>query len=198
MATMVDLGSRTSSSSTAECCFILQSRGTSSSLVQPPRGWSRRTGCLQPLSRSRRRVSCINRAWPLWTGLRNWNANTASGKGKQTCNVSVRTEGKRHGCVYCLVHLLYPFLNNWLENLPRSLGVLLQRYQSVPDCLDRVRMQRQEAPKGEPGSEMRTSVAKTFPANKAQSAAGVNLSSYTLSSLSSLGGVLIRSIFWGL
>ena len=26
----------------------------------------------------RRRVSFISRAWPLWTGLRSWNANTAS------------------------------------------------------------------------------------------------------------------------
>lgn len=44
MATMVDSGFRTPSSSTAACCFILQGSGTSSSLVQPPSGWSSRTG----------------------------------------------------------------------------------------------------------------------------------------------------------
>lgn len=46
IATMVLDGSRMPSSRTAACCFILQLRGTSSSLVQPPRGWSRRTGFL--------------------------------------------------------------------------------------------------------------------------------------------------------
>lgn len=46
MATMVCSGSRTPSSRTAACCFMRQSSGTSSSLVQPPRGCRRRTGFL--------------------------------------------------------------------------------------------------------------------------------------------------------
>lgn len=46
IATMVLAGSRTPSSKTAACCFMRQSKGTSSSLVQPPTGCSRRTGFL--------------------------------------------------------------------------------------------------------------------------------------------------------
>lgn len=44
IATTVESGLRTPSSSTAACCFIRQCSGTSSSLVQPPSGWSSRTG----------------------------------------------------------------------------------------------------------------------------------------------------------
>jgi hypothetical protein len=43
-----------------------------------PRGCSSRTGFLYPLSSRRLRVSVMSKAWPLWTGLRSWKANTAS------------------------------------------------------------------------------------------------------------------------
>ena len=35
--------------------------------IEQPRGWSSRTGFLKPRSFSRLFVSCISRAWPLWT-----------------------------------------------------------------------------------------------------------------------------------
>ena len=44
IASTVLSGSSTPSSSTAWCCLMRVLRGTSSALVQPPRGWSRRTG----------------------------------------------------------------------------------------------------------------------------------------------------------
>ena len=49
IAMTVDSLSSSPSSSTALCCSILTARGTSSSLVQPPRGCSSRTGRLYPL-----------------------------------------------------------------------------------------------------------------------------------------------------
>ena len=71
-------GFKTLSFSTAWCCLIRMGNGTSSSLVQPPSGCKRSTGLLYPLSNSFWWVSCINNACPLWIGLRNWNAKTAS------------------------------------------------------------------------------------------------------------------------
>ena len=53
-------------------------RGTSSSLVQPPRGWRCRTGFLNPLSTICLLQLFINKACPLCTGFLSWNANTAS------------------------------------------------------------------------------------------------------------------------
>ena len=62
MAMTVDSLSSSPSSSTALCCSILTARGTSSSLVQPPRGCSSRTGRLYPLDSNCRlwKVSLIN------------------------------------------------------------------------------------------------------------------------------------------
>lgn len=63
---------------TFSCCFIRQLSGTSSAFVYPPNGWSKRMGFLNPISSNLRRVSVISKAWPLCTGFRSWNANTAS------------------------------------------------------------------------------------------------------------------------
>ena len=49
MARTVEVGSNTPASMMAWCCFILTDRGTSSSLVQPPRGCRRSTGFEYPL-----------------------------------------------------------------------------------------------------------------------------------------------------
>ena len=78
MARTVLSGSRTFSSSMVWCCSIRTGSGTSSSLVQPPRGWSSRTGLLKPRSSRACRVYCIKRACPLWTGFLSWKAKTAS------------------------------------------------------------------------------------------------------------------------
>lgn len=88
---------KTPSLKTAKCWFILTGNGTSSSLVHPPakilyeyrhfletiymlinnfkpKGWSNKTGFLNPLSRSCLCVSVIRSAWPLWIGFLNWNS----------------------------------------------------------------------------------------------------------------------------
>lgn len=78
MATTVDAGSSTLSSNMAACCCILTGRGTSSSLVHPPRGCKSSVGFLYPFSSMRLLVSCISNACPLWIGLRSWKAKTAS------------------------------------------------------------------------------------------------------------------------
>jgi len=46
IATTVDAGSSTASFNMAACCCILTGRGTSSSLVQPPKGCKSRVGFL--------------------------------------------------------------------------------------------------------------------------------------------------------
>ena len=60
------------------CCSIRTSKGTSSAFVKPPKGCSNRIGFLHPISKSRLRVSFINKACPLCTGFLNWKAKTAS------------------------------------------------------------------------------------------------------------------------
>ena len=92
MAMTVESLSSSPSSRTALCCSILVARGTSSSLVHPPRGCNSRTGRLYPLDSNWRLgfvlagcnlqqiylQSDIRRACPLWIGLRSWKAKTAS------------------------------------------------------------------------------------------------------------------------
>lgn len=90
MAKTVHEGSSTPLSMTASCCRIRVGRGTSSSFVHPPKGWSRRIG-LRRVWSSLRRVSCIRRACPLWMGLRSWKAKTASAS--ETCDKATGPTG---------------------------------------------------------------------------------------------------------
>lgn len=50
IAKTVDCLSSILSSNTASCCRILTGSGTSSSLVQPPKGFNSKTGFLNPLA----------------------------------------------------------------------------------------------------------------------------------------------------
>ena len=117
-------------------------------------------------------MSCINRAWPLCTGLRNWKANTTSGHGKHksqgqrnAASLVFRNRKERHSYMHGSVYSLYPVVFDYkLENPPGSLGVSLQRYQPMSACLHRT--QRQEASEGESDSETKTFAARTFTANQ--------------------------------
>lgn len=91
MARRVCLGSRTPSWRQAWCWRMRTSSGTSSGFVHPPKGCRRSSGLWNPCSSiSLRCVSRISRAWPLWTGLRSWKANTTS-----AC------DAKKHDCEDC-------------------------------------------------------------------------------------------------
>ena len=80
IAMTVDSLSSSPSSSTALCCSILTARGTSSSLVQPPRGCSSRTGRLYPLDSNCRlwKVSLIKENTTLYIWFPWWKHLTYS------------------------------------------------------------------------------------------------------------------------